>query len=106
MGRKLYVGNLPYETNEQDLQDLFAQAGSVETVTVMRIAHGRARGFAFVEMSLRRRRPECHHQAERSAVWRTAADGERGTTPGSTFRRRRWRRLRQSRSSRRSEPRW
>jgi RNA recognition motif-containing protein len=52
MGRKLYVGNLPYETNEQDLQELFAQAGSVETVTVMRDRDtGRARGFAFVEMS-------------------------------------------------------
>ena len=52
MGRKLYVGNLPYETNEQDLQELFAQAGSVETVTVMRDRDtGRARGFAFVEMA-------------------------------------------------------
>jgi len=52
MGRKLYVGNLPYETNEQDLQELFAQAGNVETVTVMRDRDtGRARGFAFVEMS-------------------------------------------------------
>ena len=36
MSRKLYVGNIPYETNEQDLQELFAQAGAVETVTVMR----------------------------------------------------------------------
>ena len=52
MGRKLYVGNLPYETGEQDLQDLFGAAGSVESVTVMRdMATGRARGFAFVEMS-------------------------------------------------------
>ena len=52
MGRKLYVGNLPYETGEAELQDLFAQAGSVESVTVMRDqATGRARGFAFVEMS-------------------------------------------------------
>jgi len=52
MGRKLYVGNLPYEVSETDLQDLFAQAGSVESVTVMRDqATGRARGFAFVEMS-------------------------------------------------------
>ncbi|HVQ13132.1 MAG TPA: RNA-binding protein [Vicinamibacterales bacterium] len=52
MGRKLYVGNLPYETNEQDLQELFTQAGNVETVTVMRDRDtGRARGFAFVEMS-------------------------------------------------------
>src|SRR3970282_2372240 len=52
MSRKLYVGNLPYETNEQDLQELFAQAGAVETVTVMRDRDtGRARGFAFVEMA-------------------------------------------------------
>ena len=52
MGRKLYVGNLPYETSEQDLQTLFASAGTVETVNVMRDATtGRARGFAFVEMA-------------------------------------------------------
>ena len=52
MGRKLYVGNLPYETGEADLQDLFAAYGSVESVRVMRdMATGRARGFAFVEMS-------------------------------------------------------
>jgi RNA recognition motif-containing protein len=52
MSRKLYVGNIPYETNEQDLQDLFGQAGAVETVTVMRDRDtGRARGFAFVEMA-------------------------------------------------------
>lgn len=51
MGRKLYVGNLPYETGEQDLQELFASVGSVETVNVIRdMATGRARGFAFVEM--------------------------------------------------------
>jgi RNA recognition motif-containing protein len=51
MGRKLYVGNLPYETGEQELQDLFAQAGAVDTVNVVRdMATGRARGFAFVEM--------------------------------------------------------
>ena len=52
MGRKLYVGNLPYETGEAELQSLFARAGTVETVKVMRdMATGRARGFAFVEMS-------------------------------------------------------
>jgi cold-inducible RNA-binding protein len=52
MMRKLYVGNLPYETGEADLQELFARAGAVETVTVMRdMATGRARGFAFVEMN-------------------------------------------------------
>ena len=52
MGRKLFVGNLPYETMEQDLEALFGQAGQVETVTVMRDrVTGRARGFAFVEMA-------------------------------------------------------
>jgi cold-inducible RNA-binding protein len=52
MAKKLYVGNLPYDTGEQDLQSLFAGAGSVESVSVMRdMATGRARGFAFVEMS-------------------------------------------------------
>ena len=52
MSRKLYVGNLPYEIGETELQELFARAGSVESVSVMRDqATGRARGFAFVEMS-------------------------------------------------------
>ena len=52
MARKLYVGNLPYDTGEQDLQSLFAAAGTVESVNVMRdMATGRARGFAFVEMA-------------------------------------------------------
>jgi RNA recognition motif-containing protein len=51
MNRKLYVGNLPYETGDQDLQDLFGQAGPVERVNVVRdMATGRPRGFAFVEM--------------------------------------------------------
>lgn len=52
MGRKLYVGNFPYETGETELQELFSRAGNVESVKVMRdMATGRARGFAFVEMT-------------------------------------------------------
>ena len=52
MSRKLYVGNFPYEVGETELQELFARAGTVETVKVMRdMATGRSRGFAFVEMS-------------------------------------------------------
>ncbi len=52
MARKLYVGNLPYDVGEADLQQLFGAAGTVETVSVMRdMATGRARGFAFVEMA-------------------------------------------------------
>ncbi len=51
MNRKLYVGNLPYDTTETDLESLFAQSGAVESVSVMRDRDtGRARGFAFVQM--------------------------------------------------------
>src|SRR5262245_42764650 len=52
MGNKLYVGNLPYDVNEEDLTDLFAKAGKVSTVSVVRDREtGRGRGFAFVEMA-------------------------------------------------------
>ncbi len=52
MSRKLYVGNLPYDANDQDLQTLFADAGTVETINVIRDpGTGRGRGFAFVEMT-------------------------------------------------------
>ena len=52
MNKRLFVGNLPYRVEENDLQELFSQAGQVESVRVMRDAEtGRARGFAFVEMS-------------------------------------------------------
>jgi RNA recognition motif-containing protein len=51
MSRKLYVGNLSYQTEAPALQQLFEQAGTVETVKVMKdTATGRSRGFAFVEM--------------------------------------------------------
>jgi cold-inducible RNA-binding protein len=51
MPRKLYVGNLPFTATEQDLESLFASAGTVDSVNLMRdMATGRARGFAFVEM--------------------------------------------------------
>jgi RNA recognition motif-containing protein len=52
MSRKLYVGNLSYETSEDQLRDLFATTGSVESVQLMRDREtGRARGFGFVEMT-------------------------------------------------------
>jgi RNA recognition motif-containing protein len=51
MGRRLYVGNLPYSATEDQLTQLFSRAGKVDSVRVMRdMATGRARGFAFVEM--------------------------------------------------------
>ena len=52
MNTKLYVGNLPYQTTESDLQTLFESSGQVNTVNIVRDrATGQVRGFAFVEMS-------------------------------------------------------
>ncbi len=51
MGSKLYVGNIPYDMDEAALETLFAEAGAVDSVTVVRDRDtGRARGFAFVQM--------------------------------------------------------
>ena len=51
MGRKLYVGNIPYASGEEDLRELFGKIGSVESVSIPTdMATGRPRGFAFVEM--------------------------------------------------------
>ena len=52
MGKKLFVGNLNFKTNDSDLRELFSQAGTCESATVMMDrATGRSRGFCFVEMS-------------------------------------------------------
>ena len=52
MGKKLYVGNLAFQTTSQDLQDLFAQAGTVESAQIIEDRDtGQSKGFAFVEMS-------------------------------------------------------
>ncbi len=52
MSMKLYVGNLAFQTNSQQLQELFAQAGTVESASVVEDRDtGRSRGFGFVEMS-------------------------------------------------------
>jgi len=49
---KLYVGNLSFQTSDQDLQQLFAQAGTVESASIVEDRDtGRSRGFGFVEMS-------------------------------------------------------
>ncbi len=49
---RIYVGNIPYETKESDLQGLFQEFGSVGVVRVVTDpATGRSRGFAFVEMT-------------------------------------------------------
>jgi cold-inducible RNA-binding protein len=49
---KLYVGNLAFQTTSQELQEMFAQAGTVESASVVEDRDtGRSRGFGFVEMS-------------------------------------------------------
>jgi len=52
MSKKLYVGNLPFTSTEEELRTLFGRHGSVDSVSVITDREtGRARGFAFVEMS-------------------------------------------------------
>ncbi len=52
MTMKLYVGNLAFETSSEELKTLFAQAGTVESVSLIEDREtGRSRGFGFVEMS-------------------------------------------------------
>lgn len=52
MNKKLYVGNLKYETTDKQLEELFAQAGKVVSANVITDKYsGRSKGFGFVEMS-------------------------------------------------------
>jgi len=52
MGRRLYVGNLAWAVTDQDLRDLFSEAGNVETAQVIVDREtNRSRGFGFVEMA-------------------------------------------------------
>ena len=52
MSMKLYVGNLAFQTTSEELQTMFAQAGTVESVSLIEDREtGRSRGFGFVEMS-------------------------------------------------------
>lgn len=52
MGKKLYVGNLPYSATDQILSDTFAQCGTVESSKIIIDREtGRSKGFGFVEMS-------------------------------------------------------
>lgn len=51
MGKKLYVGNLLYETTDEDIKNLFSSAGNVVSAVVIKFRDtGRSKGFGFVEM--------------------------------------------------------
>jgi RNA recognition motif-containing protein len=52
MGKKLYVGNLPFSANDQSLLDMFSQCGTVDSARIIIDRDsGRSKGFGFVEMS-------------------------------------------------------
>ncbi|MBI4686133.1 MAG: RNA-binding protein [Nitrospirae bacterium] len=52
MGRRLYVGNIPFQASEDDLKELFSKAGEVASTKLIKdAATGRSRGFGFVEMN-------------------------------------------------------
>src|SRR5512138_1762606 len=52
MAKKLYVGNLPYTTTEQELRDMFSQVGEIADLAVITDRYtGQSKGFAFVEMA-------------------------------------------------------
>ncbi len=52
MGKKLYVGNLPYDVDREKLQNFFSEAGQVvDSVVITDRATGRSKGFGFVEMA-------------------------------------------------------
>lgn len=71
MGRKLYVGNLPYSATEQSLREAFAASGTVDTVSLITDRDtGQSKGFAFVEMA-----SDSEAQAATEAMNGTTLDG-------------------------------
>jgi len=60
MAKKLFVGNLSWNTTDQTMQDFFAQCGVVESATVIKDRmSGRSKGFGFVEMSTEEEAAKC-----------------------------------------------
>jgi len=77
MSNKLYVGNLSFETLEIDLQELFAQAGTVSEVALMQDRMtGRSRGFAFVTMATPEEAQKCHRNVSWQSLPGPPPDGQ------------------------------
>jgi RNA recognition motif-containing protein len=51
MSKKIYIGNLPYQINEDSLREVFAAIGEVQSVRIITDETGRSKGFGFVEMT-------------------------------------------------------
>ena len=70
MGKRLYVGNLPYSVNEQDLTEKFGAFGTVETATLITDRDtGRSKGFGFVEMGpSQKRKPRSQKSTARTTT--------------------------------------
>jgi RNA recognition motif-containing protein len=88
--KKLYVGNLPFETNDRELRTLFERHGSVDTVSVITDREtGRPRGFAFVEMSEVSGASEAIKQLDGTELGgrslRVSEANERGARPGGRY---------------------
>lgn len=95
MAKKLYVGSLPYEATEDELKELFSQAGTVESVRVITDKFsGRSKGFAFVEMSNEKEAQKAitelngHKLGERTIVVNEARPMEERSPRGGLGRRR------------------
>ena len=86
MSMKLYVGNLSFNTSHQDLNDMFAEIGVVNSVNVIEDREtGRSRGFAFVEMQSTE---DGNNAAQRQRDRRPRAEGQRSQAQGEQLRRR------------------
>jgi cold-inducible RNA-binding protein len=102
MGRKLFVGNLSFSTDEGRLQDVFQAIGPVDSVNIVRDQMtGRPRGFAFVEMQTEEAAQSAIQQlhdteldgrklAVNEARPKPAGGGDRGGRPGGQRREPRW----------------
>jgi RNA recognition motif-containing protein len=76
MDNKLYVGNLPFSTTEEDLRTMFAQAGTVVSVSLIKDRDtGRSRGFAFVELSTQAEAEKAVSLFNKGRHWKVQAVG-------------------------------
>jgi hypothetical protein len=87
MGRKLYVGGLPFETTDAELRALFEQAGEVDSAVVMTDRFsGRSKGFGCVEMSTNAEARQAISELNGKVLGGTEHNRGRSTSPSSEYR--------------------